>query len=103
MGTVLIGRSNKTDQHENKKCQKKKLEEVFPIDTLIQNPGYQLISRNIFKYLKLKDFSNCCLVSKGWKQFIEEDNYLANVQLTEVMSLYSKRNYIGGYSPFHFA
>ena len=78
------------------------LEEGFPIDTFIQNPGYQLISRNIFKYLKLKDFSNCCLVSKGWKQFIEEDNYLANVQLTEVMSLYSKRNYIGGITPFHF-
>ena len=44
--------------------------EVFPIDTFIQNPGYDLISRNIFKYLKLKDFSNCCLVSKGWKRFI---------------------------------
>ena len=72
---------------------KPKLEEVFPIETLLQNPGYDLISRNIFKYLKLKDFSHCCLVSKGWKQFIDDDKYLANVQLTEVVSLYSKRKY----------
>ena len=28
-----------------------KMEEPFPIDTLLQNPGYDLISRNIFKYL----------------------------------------------------
>ena len=73
--------------------------EVFPIETFLQNPGYDLISRNIFKYLKLPDFDNCRLVSKGWKQFIDEDKYLANVQLTEVMSLYSKR---GGFTPFHF-
>ena len=79
-----------------------KLEEFFPIDTFIQNPGLQLISRNIFKYLKLKDFSNCYLVSKGWKQFIDEDKYLANVQLTEVMSLYSKRKYRQEFTPFHY-
>ena len=81
------------------------LEEGFPIDTFIQNPGYQLISRNIFKYLKLKDFSNCCLVSKGWKQFIDEDKYLAKVQLTEVLSLYFKGKYNipgPGFTPFHF-
>ena len=69
------------------RTKKAKLEEVFPINTLIQNSGYQLISRTIFKYLKLKDFSNCCLVSKGWKRFIDEDKYLANVQLTEVFIL----------------
>jgi len=83
---------------------KAKSEDFFPIETFLQNPGYQLISRNIFKYLKLKDFSNCCLVSKGWKQFIDEDKYLANVQLTEVVSLYSKakEKYVPGFTPFHF-
>ena len=79
-----------------------KLEEFFPIDTFLQNPGYWMISRNIFKYLKLEDFSNCCLVSKGWKKFIDGDKYLAKVQLTEVMSLYSKGSWIEGYTPFHF-
>ena len=84
------------------RTKKPKLEEVFPIETFIQNPGYELILRNILKYLKLKDFSNCCLVSKGWKRFINEDKYLANVQLTEVMSLYSKGNYWQGFTLFHF-
>ena len=79
-----------------------KVEEAFPIDTLLQNPGYDLISRNIFKYLKLKDFENCRLVSKSWKQFIDEDKYLAKVQLTEVFSLYSKRKYIRKITPFNF-
>ena len=84
------------------RAKKPKLSECFPIDTLLQNPGYELISRNIFKYLKLEDFSNCRLVSKALKQFIDEDKYLANVQLTEVMSIYSKRKYHSRYSPFHF-
>ena len=79
-----------------------KLEEFFPIDTFLQNPGYWMISRNIFKYLKLEDFSNCCLVSKGWKQFIDGDKYLAKVQLTEAMSLYSEGIYRQGFTPFHF-
>ena len=90
------------ESKQDSQTEKPKFEEVFPIETFIQNPGYWMISRNIFKYLKLKDFSNCCLVSKGWKQFLDDDKYLANVQLTEVVSLYSKGNYIGGYSPFHF-
>ena len=76
--------------------------EVFPIETFLQNPGYDLISRNIFKYLKLPDFDNCRLVSKGWKQFIDEDKYLANVQLTEVISFYSKEDYPEEFTPFHF-
>ena len=91
-----------SDSKQVSRAKKPKLEEVFPIETFLQNPGYELIARNIFKYLKLKDFSNCRLVSKGWKQFIDKDKYLANVQLTEVMSLYSKGNYIQGYTPFHF-
>ena len=91
---------------------KPKVKDIFPIKTILQNPGLLLISRNIFKYLKLEDFSNCRLVSKSWKQFINEDKYLANVQLIEVMSLYSKFkiscNQQGLYgslythTPFHF-
>ena len=69
---------------------KTKVKDIFPIKTILQNPGLRLISRNIFKYLKLEDFSNCRLVSKSWKQFIDEDKYLVDVQLTEVMFLYSK-------------
>ena len=94
------------------RTKKPKVKDIFPIKTILQNPGLRLISRNIFKYLKLKDFSNCRLVSKSWKQFIDEDKYLANVQLTEVMSLYSKFkiscscNQQGSYNvsltPFHF-
>ena len=84
------------------RAKKPKLSECFPIDTLLQNPGYELISRNIFKYLKLEDFSNCRLVNKNWKQFIDEDKYLANVQLTEVMAIYSKRKYPSSFTPFHF-
>ena len=84
------------------RTKKPKLEEVFPIETFLQNPGYELISRNIFKYLKLEDFSNCRLVNKGWKQFIDEDKCLANVQLTEVMSVYSKRKHYPRFTPFHF-
>ena len=76
--------------------------EAFPIDTLLKNPGYQLISRNIFKYLKLKDFDNCRLVSKLWKQFIDEDKYFGKIQLTDVMSLYSNGNFIQGFALFHF-
>ena len=91
-----------SDSKQVSRTKKPKLEEVFPIETFLQNPGYELISRNIFKYLKLEDFSNCRLVSKGWKQFIDEDKCLANVQLAEVMLLYSKGNYIQGYTPFHF-
>ena len=90
------------DSNQVSQTKKPKLEQVFPIETFLQNPGYQLIARNIFKYLKLKDFSNCCLVSKGWKQFIDGDKYLANVQLTEVMSLYSERKYRQGFTLFHF-
>ena len=90
------------ESKKDSRTKKPKLEDIFPIDNFIQNPGYQLISRNIFQYLKLEDFSNCCLVSKGWNHFIEEDKYLANIQLTEVMSLYSKGSWIEGYGPFHF-
>ena len=80
-----------------------KLEDVFPLETLLQNPGaFDLILRNIFKFLKLEDFTNCCLVSKSLKQFIDEDKYLVNVQLMEVMSLYSKKSWIEGFSLFHF-
>ena len=35
------------------RTKKPKVEEVFPIETILQNPGFQLISRNIFKYLKI--------------------------------------------------
>ena len=98
----MESKSKNSDSNQVFQSEKAKLEEVFPIETFIQNPGYDLISRNIFKYLKLKDFSNCCLVSKGWKQFVEEDKYLANVQLTEVMLLYSKKNCKQGFTPFHF-
>ena len=91
-----------SDSKQVSRTKKPKLEEVFPIETFLQNPGYELISRNIFKYLKLEDFSNCRLVSKGWKQFIDEDKCLANVQLTEVMSLYSKGKYYPRFTPFHF-
>merc|ERR1712095_134224 len=76
-----------SDPRQVSRTKKPNSEEVFPIETFLQNPGYELISRNIFKYLKLKDFSNCCLVSKGWKRFIDEDKYLAKIQLTKV-SLY---------------
>ena len=72
------------------KIKKPKLEDFFPIDTFLQNPGYELVARNIFKYLKLKDFSNCRLVCKAWKQFIDDDNYLTNVQLTEVRKRWSR-------------
>ena len=102
MQTRNMKRKN-SDSKQVSRTKKTKLEEVFPIETFLQNPGYQLISRNIYKYLKLKDFSNCCLVSKGWKQFIDEDKSLANVQLTEAMSMYSKRKSIQGFTPFHFA
>ena len=34
------------DSEQVSQTEKPKLEEVFPIDNLIQNPGYQLISRN---------------------------------------------------------
>ena len=70
------------NNYQISRTKKPKVEEVFPIETILQNPGLQLISRNIFKYLKLKDFSHCRLVSKFWKQFIDEDKYLANVQFT---------------------
>ena len=80
-----------SEKKQVSQTKKPKVEEVFPIESILQNPGFQLISRNIFKYLKLEDFSNCRLVSKSWKQFIDEDKYLAKVQLTEVMSVYSER------------
>ena len=53
-------------------------------------------------WTKNEDFEQCA-VSKGWKQFIDEDKSLANVQLTEAMSMYSKRKSIQGFTPFHFA
>ena len=68
------------ESKQDSQTEKPKFEEVFPIETFIQNPGYWMISRNIFKYLKLEDLLTCRLVSKFWKQFIDEDNYLANVQ-----------------------
>ena len=99
------------NNYQISQTKKPKVEEVFPIETILQNPGLQLISRNIFKYLKLKDFSHCRLVSKFWKQFIDEDKYLADVQFTEVkvMSVcYSKRtqlpvplfHYVCGFASF---
>ena len=80
---------------------KPKVEEVFPINTILQNPGFELISRNIFKYLNYEDLLTCRLVSKFWKQFIDEDNYLANVQLTEFLCIYSR--YSKDDTPFQFA
>ena len=99
------------NNYQISQTKKPKVEEVFPIETILQNPGLQLISRNIFKYLKLKDFSHCRLVSKFWKQFIDEDKYLTDVQFTEVkvMSVcYSKRtqlpvplfHYVCGFASF---
>ena len=79
-----------SEKKQVSQTKKPKLEEVFPIETILQNPGFQLISRNIFKCLRLEDFANCRLVSKSWKQFIDEDTYLAKVQFTEVMAVYSK-------------
>ena len=86
MGTSN-SKSKNSDSEQVSQTEAPNLEEVFPIETFLQNPGYQLISRNIFKYLKLKDFSNCCLVSKGWKRFIDEDKFLAKVQLTKAYLL----------------
>ena len=94
-----------SEKKEVPQTKKPKVEEVFPIETILQNPGFQLISRNIFKYLKLEDFANCRLVSKSWKQFIDEDKYLAKVQFTEVMSVYSEvKPSCHGYqlTPFQF-
>ena len=94
-------RKNSRKNHVSR-TKKPKLEDWFPIDNLIQNPGYDLMARNIFKYLKLEDFSNCRVVCKGWKKFIDEDKYLTKVQIAEVMSFYSKGKYYQGFLPFHF-
>ena len=80
MQTRSMKRKN-SEKKQVSQTKKPKVEEVFPIETILQNPGFQLISRNIFKYLKLKDFSNCRLVSKSWKQFIDGDKYLDAVQV----------------------
>ena len=87
--------SNKR-QTSQPKAKKGKMEDIFPIDTFTQNPGFQLVARNIFKNLELNDFSNCRLVSKAWKQFIDEDKSLANKQFDLVLGLYLKKVRIDG-------
>ena len=62
----------------------------FPIDTFIQNPGFEIISRTIFQNLDLKAFHRCRLVSKTWKRFVDEDKHLANVQIKKFITKYSK-------------
>ena len=43
------------------------------------------------------------LVSKVWRQFIDDDQFLANVQIEEVKLLYSQKEWITGHTLFHFA
>ena len=56
-------------------AKKPKLDVVFPIDSLIANPGFGLVSQTIFKHLNLQDVVNCRLVSKSWKDFIDNDRH----------------------------
>ena len=90
----------KASQKKGKECKKAKLD-GFHIDNFIQNPGFEIIARNIFKYLDLKSFHRCRLVNKTWKRFVEEDKHLADVQVKQFTSKYSK-NYKGR-TAFHVA
>ena len=45
----------------------------FDFDTLIVNPGLQLIAVNIFKNLDIRTLSTCRIVSNLWKNFIDND------------------------------
>ena len=73
-----------TNTKQSSEEKNQELTDYFPIDVLIQNPGFQFVARNIFKYLELQDFSNGRLVCKAWRAFIDYDKRLANVQIEQV-------------------
>ena len=45
----------------------------FPLENLVEDAGLRHIGILIFKFLDLKSFANCRLVSKGCKDLIDED------------------------------
>ena len=45
------------------------------MDDLVHNSGLQHIATKIFKNLDIKTLGNCRAVSKGWKSFIDNDNW----------------------------
>ena len=42
------------------------------LDELVQNRGLQHLARYIFQYLNYQSLAHCRLVSKDWKDFIDE-------------------------------
>ena len=52
------------------------------MDDLVHNFGLQHIATKIFKNLDIKTLGNCRAVSKGWKSFIDNDNWWHLVLIT---------------------
>ena len=51
------------------------------MDYILQNPGLNLIGTAMFSYLDLQSLLNCQLVSKKWKNFIDNDKVLWKQQV----------------------
>ena len=99
--TKKMKRKKPSQKQKEAKDSKNAKFDGFLIDTFIQNPGFEIISRTIFQYLDLKSFHRCRLVSKTWKCFVDEDKHLKNVQLKKFTLKYCKG--FKGRTSFHDA
>ena len=57
------------------------MEQFFQLEKLVHNPGLKHIALQIFSKLDPKSHVNCRLVSKGWKDCIDNDKCLMQKQL----------------------
>ena len=66
----VLEEENQRLEEENKRL---KYLIPFPLENLVEDAGLRHIGILIFKFLDLKSFANCRLVSKGCKDLIDED------------------------------
>ena len=81
-----IKRKNEDLCEENKKQKEEiqgheEVEQFFKLEKLVHNPGLKHIALQIFSKLDPKTHVNCRLVSKGWKDCIDNDKCLMQKQL----------------------
>ena len=60
-----------SDKRQVSLAKKPKLDDVFPIDTFLQNPGLKHIAEEILAYLDIKTLVRCRSVSKSMTQVID--------------------------------
>ena len=80
-----------SDKRQVSRAKKPKLDNGFPIDTFLQNPGLNHIAEEILACLDIKTLVRCRSVSKSMKLIIDDSKILLD-KLVRKLLLYVKTN-----------